>query len=103
MLDVEITVQCKLGQNDSETPISTNKLDMMVRIYNPSYTGGIGPRLAQIKSKTPSKNNLKAQRAGGMTQVEECLPLKDKALSSNPSTKRKGKRMQLEHSISTLY
>jgi hypothetical protein len=43
------------------------------------------------RSYQKKKKNLKAKRAGGVTQVVQCLPSKCKALSSNPKTTKKRK------------
>jgi hypothetical protein len=44
------------------------------------------------KNKTLSEKQTKAKRAGGMTQVVECLPSKYKTLNSNHSTAKKKKK-----------
>jgi hypothetical protein len=44
------------------------------------------------KERLYVKNKAKAKRAGGMTEMVECLPIKNKDLSSNPSNTRKIKK-----------
>jgi hypothetical protein len=45
---------------------------------------------------TLSEKQTKAKRAGGMTQVVECLPSKYKTLNSNHSTAKKKKKKKKE-------
>jgi hypothetical protein len=40
-----IMVESHPGQNNSKTPISTNKLGVVVSICGPSYVGGMGRRI----------------------------------------------------------
>jgi hypothetical protein len=64
--------------------------DVVVCVCNPSYLGGKGYSLRpQRQKKETVKNKLKAQRAGGMTQVVENLSSKEEALSSILSTGKK--------------
>jgi hypothetical protein len=46
--------------------------------------------------KEKKNKKLKAKRVRGMAEVEECLPNKDKGLSSSPSTSTKKKKIQLQ-------
>jgi hypothetical protein len=61
----------------------------------PHLLGGISRRIAILglfgtKRKTLSeKNNLKAKRARGVSQVVKCIPSKYETLSSNPSAAQK--------------
>jgi hypothetical protein len=54
--------------------------------YNPSYSRGSGKRIASLRptqakvKKTLSQEQNKNKRAGGIPQVVECLPGKNKAL-----------------------
>jgi hypothetical protein len=68
---------------------------MIVHACYPSYKGSLRKRITVqadlgINTRPYLKNN-KTKRAGGVTQVVEYLPSKCKVLSSNPSTKKKGK------------
>jgi hypothetical protein len=48
-LEVEIrriTVQGPFRKKASKISISTNKLDIVAHIFNPSYAGGVGKRIA---------------------------------------------------------
>jgi hypothetical protein len=49
--------------------------------------GGSQSEAAQAKAhKTLSEKQTKSKRSGGMAQVVECLPSKNKALSFIPNT-----------------
>lgn len=49
--------------------------------------------MALDKKKKPYLENTKAKEAGEVAQVAECLPIKQEALGSNPSSaKRKRKK-----------
>jgi hypothetical protein len=71
---------------------------MVAHICHPSYYGmyKIGdPSLGQpgykVRPKLKKKKKTRAKKVGRVAQVVECLPGKDKALSSISSTvKRKG-------------
>jgi hypothetical protein len=59
--------------------ISKNKLDVVVHIYNPNYTGGVSRRIKvkgqpRRKSSRLSKKQLKQKRNRGMVQgIEHCI------------------------------
>jgi hypothetical protein len=74
--------------------LNGKKLGMVSCTCQPSYgrkhkIGGPGPRPDWAKSETPISKITRAERAGGMAEVEEHLPGKLKAPSSNPSTAKK--------------
>jgi hypothetical protein len=53
-------VQGQLKQNVNETPISTNKLSMVVCTCHPNYVGGIGRKImvqAGLGKINPKKEN----------------------------------------------
>jgi hypothetical protein len=71
----------KASQANSETPISTNNPGLVGHIYNLSYTGGIGRRIASLGKSARSylENKLKQKGLGHDTSGNGCL-------SSHPST-----------------
>jgi hypothetical protein len=68
--------------------------DMVVHTCNPGYwDDGVGGSRFKgspgQKHKTLSEKIAKTKRAGGVTEVAQSLPSKHKAISSNPSTRKK--------------
>jgi hypothetical protein len=45
IMKISISILGQPGQKISETPISTNRSDMVVHNYNPSYAGGLSRRV----------------------------------------------------------
>jgi hypothetical protein len=91
-------LETRLGKSSQDT-ISTNKPDVVAiqeRAGKTSLTE-VSPR--PKKCKTYLKKKLKQKRDGNMAQVVECLPGKYKALSPNPSTKNKTKKIKAEERI----
>jgi hypothetical protein len=82
-----IAVQGQPGQRVSETPISTEKLNVLINFYNPSYMGGIR-KMIMIQSG-PGKSTRpypKKQKGLGIWLSGRVPVSQHKALSSNPNT-----------------
>jgi hypothetical protein len=72
----------------------------VVHACNPSYSGGRNQKdhsskpAGKINCETLSQKYSTQNRAGGVTQVIQCLPNKCEALSSNPSTAKQRKKKE---------
>jgi hypothetical protein len=66
---------------------------------NTSYAGGIGRKTVasswpQAKTQGPTQKMTKAKRDWSIVQVVGCLPNEHEALSLNPSTVNKNRRIR---------
>jgi hypothetical protein len=68
--------------------ITTNKLGVVAYAHYSNHVGGINRiTMAQTnlgKNLRPYLKNSQSKKIFGVAQVEECLPSKHEALSSNP-------------------